>query len=411
MNITRFLKGVFGVILSIFIIIYLFVQFSTTFSYEFVTEHAGINTVQKTLDTVGYFARSEVYVNAPSQGVLYYDVNEGERVGKDQTVVEVYSSNDAMNLQKQIRELDNKISILEESLITNGYVTTDITKIDTKITDLITEINRSATSDKLEKAISCEKPLLTTMNKRMLITKETDFEAKINALKAQKDSLAAGLAANPSAKTSIKTENSGFFTAITDGYETVFTPDIIDKLTVDGFLALTKSKKDVPQNVAGKIVTDYEWYILCPVTKREASDMETGISYGILFPYSDDAEVKANLVKKLIQTNTDTVVLVFKSEYVPAGFSYERMQQARIIKSTYTGLQIPKNALRLVDGKQGVYILSGNTVMFRSTKIIYETDNYYLVEMTENNALNNELSLYDSVIVKGKDLFEGKVVD
>lgn len=84
--------------------------------------------------------------------------------------------------------------------------------------------------------------------------------------------------------------------------------------------------------------------------------------------------------------------------------------------------------MRVADGKQGVYILDGDIVRFRLVNILTENDDYYIVspqapetdafsdisDTSENSSADARtyyyLSLYDSVIVKGKSLFDGKIV-
>ena len=85
------------------------------------------------------------------------------------------------------------------------------------------------------------------------------------------------------------------------------------------------------------------------------------------------------------------------------------------------GLSVPKSAVRVVDGVKGVYILVGDVIRFRRIEITDERDNYYVVRIKSNNDVFEQeeetqgrdvkyISLYDNVVVSGKDLFDGKIV-
>ena len=78
-----------------------------------------------------------------------------------------------------------------------------------------------------------------------------------------------------------------------------------------------------------------------------------------------------------------------------------------IVLETYTGLQVNSKAVRFVDGEKGVYVLSGSVVHFVPVNIIYSTDSYCICE-TETTGVR--LKLYDEVIIKGKNLYDGKVI-
>ena len=70
----------------------------------------------------------------------------------------------------------------------------------------------------------------------------------------------------------------------------------------------------------------------------------------------------------------------------------------------------------------GVYVLVGDVVEFKRTHLLDERDGYYIVSTDVNDYALPEgtqatgvlacdrLSLYDNIIVSGKNLFNGKIV-
>jgi hypothetical protein len=79
-----------------------------------------------------------------------------------------------------------------------------------------------------------------------------------------------------------------------------------------------------------------------------------------------------------------------------------------VVADTHEGLRVPKEALRLLDGKWGVYTLSGAVARFKPIEWICETENAYIVEPAESQSKG--LYYYDKIIVTGKEISEGKVV-
>ena len=75
----------------------------------------------------------------------------------------------------------------------------------------------------------------------------------------------------------------------------------------------------------------------------------------------------------------------------------DRFVKISLIKNKYSGLKIPVEALRVNDGKTGVYVVVDGIVKFKKAKVLYKDDGYAIVE--ENNISQGGLLLYDEVIV------------
>ena len=128
------------------------------------------------------------------------------------------------------------------------------------------------------------------------------------------------------------------------------------------------------------------------------------------------------LTKIISDTSSLNSLAVFRVNVLPGDFNYKRFQDAEIVIKQLEGITIPKKALRTVNGVEGVYILVGDVVRFRAVERIDEMDDHYIVSLETNSVIeigdeDNEeeriikpLSLYDNVIVSGKDLFDGKII-
>ena len=115
----------------------------------------------------------------------------------------------------------------------------------------------------------------------------------------------------------------------------------------------------------------------------------------------------------IAENDSEDVVLIFSSDTIPDNFEFLRRQTVEIVQNSYSGYRISADAVRMVDGTLGVYVQKGYSVCFRRIEPLAELDGYYIVDASPSSGENEyePLALYDLVIVKGKRLYNGKVID
>ncbi|MDD6312937.1 MAG: HlyD family efflux transporter periplasmic adaptor subunit [Firmicutes bacterium] len=411
MKTNRILKSLLIIALSVMLIIYTTVQLLTTFSTNVEYESAGLATIEEKLELKGYIMRNEKVLTSAASGVTYYIVDEGEKVAVKTPVAQIYASVDQLDLKSRISVIDKKISLLQNSEVDQSYLTADISKIDEKIEKGLTELKSSIINNQLTLTLQKKSTLLTQINRRLLMTSAgSNYEARIAELQSEKARLTKQLT---SILETTYAPMPGYFSADVDGYEEAFSIDKLDTLDLAAFDEMTASEKADTTNAVGKIITDYNWYALCPTDKYSASEFDVGATYSLRFPFSSDAKFDATLYKKIASTDSDEVVLVFSTNYMTEDFNYVREQTVEVIRNEYTGLRILKTALRKIDDTEGVYVLQGNTVVFKKVDRIYENEGYYLVDTKSpgEEGASKYLSMYDSVITGGKNLYEGKIIE
>ena len=64
-----------------------------------------------------------------------------------------------------------------------------------------------------------------------------------------------------------------------------------------------------------------------------------------------------------------------------------------------------------MDGERGIYVLRGNVVRFRRIEIVYTGEDYYLVKSSVEDTEYEYLQVNDLIILNGKNLFDGRVLD
>ena len=86
-----------------------------------------------------------------------------------------------------------------------------------------------------------------------------------------------------------------------------------------------------------------------------------------------------------------------------------RQQSAEIVFASYSGLRVPKSAVRVENGQTGVYILEGTLAKWKPITILHDTGESYVV--TLDTSSTNNLWPGDELIINAKNLYDGKVVN
>ncbi len=412
MKAKRLLISLAVVILSVFVILYAMIQLISGLTADVTYEYVTVQKQEKTLEKTGYLLRNESVLYASSEGILTYSVSESQKVGVGQLIATVYPSAQGINVQEEINEIEKKIAILTKSAVDTSYLTSDVSKIDGKIYSSLINANTALGSKDLSLIPKEKEQLLINMNKRLLVTAgQGDYAEQIAQLQEKKDQLTASLQ-NPIS--TVYADKTGYFSTLLDGFETVYTPDKIENLTLEGYDALVQSSEvEYTNSAIGKLVTDFDWYTLCEATVQEVEDLTVGKAYPITYLYSSAQQLSGILAKKIIQTDSDRAILVFLIEEVPKNFDYTRQQTIKIVLSSKNGIAFPASALRIVDGVQGVYVVAGNVVDLKKVEIIDSADSKYLSKEFSDleEGASEYLSRFDRVITEGKNLYVGQILD
>jgi len=415
---TAFLKQVgryvLTAIVSLLVIFYLIYHLFNGFASEIETEAAFITTMNETLTLDAYVIRNETVLHSQSGGGVNYAFEDGEKVSKNAKIADVYSDAGGRELTAEIIEIDNKITVLENSNAEKNSPASDTQIIDNRINSLYYLIREKLESGDIEYALRKKNELLTLLNKRQIVVQAVEsFDDKILSYRNERGYVASQMS---DISETLYADRTGYFYTTVDGYESIFTVEEAESLTLESFDRMVASSPvDRGGTAIGKIVTDYNWYVVCEITSEQNRIFTEGVSYRVIFPYSSSEEISMTLEKIVAPTDSDRVLLLFKTGTLPAGFNYLRKQEIEIVQSEYTGYKVPLSSVRMVDGQLGVYILVGNIVKFKTIEPLLEQNDYYIVKeqpnWMEDEEYQSKLGLYDLIITKGTGLYDGKIVD
>ncbi len=414
---VKYLKNVvkymLSAVLCLILIAYIIYHLAGGFKTEIGTTPASLVTVESTYTTGVTLLRKEKVLYSPVNGDVSYLFADGEKVAIRSTVAEVYPQNGSSEIRHRIMEIDLAIRLLERSNMSDAEKRTDTESTDLVIRKNIYKILDSVDNGNISGAHTISDELLVQLNRRRIITKSVvNFNKQIAALKEEKELLSASL---PQSESTVKASSGGYFYSTLDGYENVLSSENIATMSYREYLDLASRSAedlDVSENgyPVGKIVTDYLWYVACEIDISELHNYETGKNYSIRFPYNNDTAITMNLYRILSEAGADTAVLVFETGTLPANFNYLRHQTVQIVREYYTGCRIPISALRVVNGDAGVYVLQGSKIVFKKVEPLYEYDGY-IISADKSADDSSYIAKNDFIVTKGKDLYDGKIIE
>ena len=211
-----------------------------------------------------------------------------------------------------------------------------------------------------------------------------------------------------SSETSLTVPESGFFSSQVDGYESVFDIDMLSSLKPSDLNRLVSQRREVSEREAGKLITGFGGYFIANISAADAESLSVGRSIRLQLDTMGDELLDMTVVSISVQENGEVTVVFSYSRHVEELINM-RKQSAGVILETYSGLKVPRDAVRVdAEGAMGVYVITGLYTEFKQINVLYETEDYYIVDTDPSSTAS--LLRGDTIVVGGKNLSDGKVI-
>jgi hypothetical protein len=378
---------------------------------ELVLRFPTVETVYESLNCPALILRNESVIDVEITGktVLYFFEN-GENVGKSTVVANVYPDRTVQSVVEEIYGCRKRIKLYTE--VISGAATFTLTELNKEISELNLSINRLMTANDTVGIQKLQDRLIVLIGIRDIKvggdTTKAEYHQKIENLEEEIDKKILSLG-NDYVK--VTSDKSGYFFRGVDGYEGRLSVSNIEDLTTEQIFAAFNDKNDTTDYL-GKIVNGYEWYTFCTIPSENISDFTVGKSYGVGITNEKNFDVQLKLARSVYSYGDDVAVLIFVSDRSYDGFDYSRLQYAEVRYDSHTGYIIPRTAVRYKDGVAGVYCLYGYRVVFREISPTFERDGLIIVDTDAKSTSDyRTLSYYDNMILKGFDLYVGKIIE
>lgn len=392
------------IIVVIFALVFIFHQLYSSLFKPIVTQSAEYFEYSDGIEITGYIIRNEKIVTADSNSTLHFLVGDGLRVSKNGVIAEIYDSKNASVTVTKIESLKKQIADIEDLKAYNNQNAADLDLITNRVKSSIDDMIYNGAHGNYHDMPDYFNYYLLSINRQQMLTGEqTDFSAQLASLNAELESLNQSL---PVSTGNIKAEQSGYFISSIDGYENILSVDNLDAVTPEFLKSLKPQEKT--DNAIGKIVSDYEWYIAAKVSLNDSLKYKVGDSLVISTGLKSSPTLSVNVKQINISDDSDSAVVIYSCQQMNSEIAYMRTGSMTVVNSTYKGLKLPKKSLRVLDGQTGVYVLSGITLEFVPVNVVFSNDDFIICE--QQTSVDKVLRLYDEVVVKGRNLYDGKIV-
>ena len=350
----------------------------------------------------GFVVRDESLIRS-NYAISVLSVAEGQRVAAGGQVATGYLTDDAQTRQSRIQELTEQIAQLRYAWQYSSSVY-DQAQLDAQIADNLTALNRYLCRRDMNSAEDLGTELKGLVLRRSSNDADgTTLEAQIEAAESELATLKEQSASDTKAVT---VSAPGYFSGSVDGYETVLTPEVLDTMTAQDYNAI--APQEVDAGAIGKLIHGDTWYYVTLVPAADAKDVEAGDHVQVTF--ARDFYVPITMTVHRIGGNEAGYrLLVLESENYMQNVTMLRQQSADVVFASYTGIRVPKDAVRVNEnGKTGVYILEGAVARWKPIDILHDNGESYVAALDKSST--NNLWPGDEIIVGAKDLYDGKVV-
>ena len=394
----------------VFFLVYITASFVFSAGSSVTTKVVKNGSVEDSLFAKGYVFKNATVLTSPSAGYIDCLKEDEERAEKGEAVAAVYKNEADAVLKEEIRSVDEKIENLEKNIKYKSAVDEDSAKKEQVIATTLKSLGAYSDKRDIESVVAAKKEIDALLSKS---TSSADEKKELEDLKAKKIALSQSLQAKADI---IYAGSAGCFTPTVDGGEELLSASRLEKEGINhnyikqlegtDFKNLVSSKVEAGDFV-GKIVDNFKWYLAAKIPVAESELIKKGDEIKIRFPEYDSASVVGEVVSISAEDSGEVVVVVRSNKYLKSVYKISKAD-VQLIKNVYKGIKIPQEALRIVDGKKGVYVRRGNLVKFFPIEIKYSDDEWVI---TPENEQGNGLKLYDEVIVKGRNLYDNKIIE
>ena len=392
-----------GLLALALVSIYIIVQCFVIFHHSYKTENAITYTLAESINLDGVVAFDTVDV--PGSGNLGYLVKDGERVTNGTVVAECYTD-DAQGLQRErLDRLDRTITLLTKSENSTG---SDLNVLAGQRRQALYNLLDKLDTAQYSGISDAEDNFLLAQNRLQISTGQTaGFTDSVAALQTEYDAIKSEL----DALQTITATTNGYFSstaaspAIAVDRQTLedADPAALQQLLQNGFPVASADR-------AGQITTGFSWrfYAVCDLDTAARFDNISSVKISV--PGKQNTPLAATVEEIVEDKDAGLAKIVLQCQTINAEVLSFGQETVQVDLKTYEGIRIDKEALHIVNGQRGVYVKYGNLQRFLKITTLYENDSYILIPENGKIGTENEVRLYDEIIVEGTNLQDGKLL-
>lgn len=380
---------------------------------QVATETALMSNAVSSNDFKGVFIRDEKVITFSGDGVLSYNVADGGKVGSNTIIAKAYPDDVQIGRNREINRLEKELAILKKIQNPGTLESAQPASLSENIGESYRSLIYSRDMHHYDELRDEMENLVVYMSTYQIITKNvTGFEQQINDINAE---LAELKAESIKPTELITSKESAYFVSYCDGYESELTPYKLDEITIADINSITDRRSN-DNTVVGKMINGYSWY-LAGVVDNSRKEYAVGNYVQIKFDSSDE-NFDAVITAVRDEGNSEESIIIIECSQFNYDLVQHRAENAKLIKGEYSGLKVPRDAIRFDDIEENVYdengeikgsavtnykgvrILKGEQIVFKKIDVIYEGSDYVLSKVHDDDS--SYLALYDDIITEGE---------
>lgn len=380
--------------------VYIVLQLYAILGRTYQTETAISASMEDTVPLSGIAMFDAVPVSGG--GSLGYLVEDGERVTEDTVLAEIYTDPAQSTQREELDRLDRIIDLLTKS---ENSVGSDLALLTAQTrTALLNLLDQLDTASYTGMSDAIDEFLLAQNRLQISTGQSSGFTATLADLQTQRDAAAAAL----EGLQTITADRNGYFISTAAALPLDLTEDTLKS---DTAAALSERlQQEIPttgSDLAGRIVTGFSWrfYGVCDLDTAARFDGVTSVK--IRVPGKQDEALDATVTEVAADETAGLAKITLECRTINADVLRLGREDAEIVLNTYEGIRVSKRAMHIVDGERGVYVKYGSLQRFRRIVVLFEDETYLLLDP---EAEDNEVRLYDEIIVEGPNLQDGGLV-
>lgn len=425
-------RKISATLLGILIIVYVAHQIYSIYFEGISTQTALYSQIDDTIEIDAWVVREEVVIENTQSGVLSYNISDGERVTKNSSIANLYTSQTIIDNQLALSSLETEISNLESLINSASLYTSTQTEVSSQINDSLVNMLIANQSQDYDDVSEARTDLQYYINQKSLITGEEDtsvFQEKIDELEAEKDALEIVTAERIGYVSSPK---SGHFLSYLDGYEDSFVYDSIENITVSELNNVTQS--EINEDAIGKVSTSFAWYVTAIIDEQQKIKLEDVSTVYLNIASESGEQVPATIVAMNYDSQSGNYALVLRSTYSNAQLLSLRNETIQVVVKTYSGVLVNEKYIKFEDvvttttdedgneievvteNVKGVYVKYGEIISFVQIFSDITVDGYAVCKTSLSDeekkllVTSKTISVYSEIVTEKVNVYDGKVV-
>lgn len=364
------------------------------------TTVVAFDTVRDSAEAEGLIIRKEQSLSADSADFCYLICEDGEKVARGDDLALRFSSQSQLDAYRKAARLAERISRLRELQAAAGR-DSDLSGVNERLYETLLSLSAAAGEGSADDVFS-DRALDCITARDIILDAGFDISARISALEEEYDRMVRVAGGG----SFVRAPAAGYYSAAADGYVGRLTYADARNLDTATVISLLKDPPAPAADTAGTLVSGYEWYYAALLSEAETESLREGRTYTLTFPGFD---ANATLVLLGEPAEGKCLCLFYLNTRMEKAVSLRRVS-AEIVFNTVSGYRIPKASLRIdAEGRRGVYVIRGQRCVFMEVEILLEKDSYYVVKADLGD--NSGLFLNDTLVLSGKDLYDGMVIN